>query len=63
MTPTEINLTIAKLRRDMPRNEVAMALCKACEQLMAQTAPTKPPLTRAEIQRNYRQRQKEQKAK
>lgn len=62
MTPPEITQTIAKLRRDMPRNETAMALCDAAEQLMAAKPETKAPLTRAEIQRNYRERKKHAKS-
>lgn len=59
MTPTEITQAIARLRREMPRNQLAMDLCKACEELMA-GKPKREPLTRAEIQKNYRQRKKEQ---
>ena len=55
MTPTEITQIIARLRRDMPRNELVIALCDSCEELLK---PVKPPLTRAEIQRNYRERKK-----
>ncbi len=61
MTPTEVTQTIARLRRDMPRNSLAMALCEYCEGLMAKTQPERKPLTRAEIQKNYRDRQKEAK--
>lgn len=61
MTPTEITQTIARLRREMPRNQTAMDLCAACEQLMVKAQPKRQPLTRAEIQRNYRRRQKEKK--
>lgn len=61
MNLPEIHQTIARLRREMPRNQTAMDLCAACEQLMANAQPDKPPLTRAEIQKNYRLRQKESK--
>ena len=63
MTPTEIIQTIDRLRRDMPRNEVVKALCDACEQMVKdqQAFQSKPPLTRAEIQKNYRDRKRRQK--
>jgi hypothetical protein len=61
MNTTELTQTIAKLRRDMPRNQTAMDLCAACEELMAKPKQDVQPLTRAEIQRNYRRRQKESK--
>lgn len=61
MNLSEIHQTIARLRRQMPHNQTAMDLCAACEHLMAKSQPDKPPLTRAEIQRNYRLRQKESK--
>lgn len=57
MTPTEITQAIARLRREMPRNGLAMSLCEACEQMMSK--PERKPLTRAQIQKNYRLRQKE----
>lgn len=57
MTPTEIQQTIDRLRRDMPRNHLAMALCDAAEQLMVKPV-TKPKMTRAEIQKNYRARRR-----
>lgn len=38
MTPAEITQTIARLRRDMPRNHVAMSLCDAAEQMMASSS-------------------------
>lgn len=59
MTPSEVTQTIAKLRREMPRNTTAMALCEAAEQMMIKPHAGKKPLTRAEIQRNYRRRQTE----
>lgn len=62
MNPTKITQTIARLRREMPRNQTAMDLCAACEHLMTEAQPDKPPLTRAEIQRNYRLRQKDAKS-
>lgn len=43
----------------MPRNQTAMSLCDAVEVLMAHARPDKAPMTRAEIQRNYRRRQAE----
>ncbi len=61
MTPTEVIQTIDRLRRDMPRNSLVMALCDSCELLLKKPSVERPPLTRAEIQRNYRRRQKEQK--
>lgn len=61
MDTTKITQTIARLRREMPRNQTAMALCDATEQLMVKRKPIRTPLTRAEIQRNYRRRQKEAK--
>lgn len=63
MTPSEVTQTIAKLRREMPRNPTAMALCEAAEQMMTKPKVGKKPLTRAEIQRNYRHRQAEAKTK
>lgn len=61
MNLPDIHQTIARLRREMPRNQTAMSLCDACELLMTKAQPDKPPMTRAEIQRNYRRRQKEAK--
>lgn len=61
MTPSEVTQTIAKLRREMPRNPTAMALCEAAEHLLAAPNAGKP-LTRAEIQRNYRERKKRAKS-
>lgn len=62
MTDAEIIQTVARLRRDMPRNETAMALCAAVEELMAKdyrsTRSDAPKLSRAEIQKNYRLRKK-----
>jgi hypothetical protein len=57
MTMVEIHQLIARLRRDMPRHEGVLALCEATERLMA-SAADRPPLTRAEIQKNYRERRK-----
>lgn len=60
MTPVEVAQAIARLRRDMPRNALVMSLCDSCEQLMSK--PERKPLTRAEIQRNYRERKKRAKS-
>lgn len=60
MTPSDIHQTIARLRREMPRNGLAMSLCDAAESLMAKSG--RKPLTRAEIQRNYRERKKHAKS-
>jgi len=53
--------TIRQLRRDQPRNKLVLYVCDACEDLLRKKAG-KTPLTRAEIQKAYRERQK-QKAK
>lgn len=58
MNQTETVQLIDRLRRDMPRNGNVMALCEAYEELMAKVQPAKQPLTRAEIQKNYRLRKK-----
>ena len=58
MTKTEALLAIAKVRRDLSRNAQVMALCDAFEAVLVKPNG-KLPLTRAEIQRNYRQRVKE----
>lgn len=55
MSPAELTQTIARLRREMPRNQTAMDLCDACERMMA-ARPKPEPLTRAQIQKNYRLR-------
>jgi len=66
---SEILQIIGRLRRAMPRNADVMALCDWAERQvtaprvaidapLARAEPTKPKLTRAEIQRNYRQRKK-----
>lgn len=60
-TSGEVTQIIAKLRREMPRNPTAMALCEAAEQMLAAPKAGKP-LTRAEIQRNYRERKKHAKS-
>ena len=71
----ELMQTIGRVRRLMPRNKDVMDLCDALEkelisstfegerQAMAKLRKelNKPKLSRAEIQRNYRRRQKEQK--
>lgn len=39
MTPTEVHQTISRLRRDMPRNKLAMDLCDAAEEMLLASAP------------------------
>jgi hypothetical protein len=53
---SELLAIISRARRDMPRNTLVMSLCDALEGFLLKT--DKKPLTRAEIQRNYRQRKK-----
>ena len=51
---------IDKLRRDMPRNALVLAVCDALESFLRQGSAQvrTPKLTRAEIQRRYRLRKK-----
>jgi hypothetical protein len=56
LTPTELISLIARVRRDQPRNAPVMALC---DELERRLIPKKPKLSRAEIQRNYRNRKKQ----
>jgi len=61
MTTAEIMALVSRVRREMPRNKLVMQLCDQCERLVVAPprAPVrKPPLSRAEIQRNYRLRKK-----
>jgi hypothetical protein len=46
---------IKRLRRTMPRNGDVIAVCEAAEAFMISA---KRPMSRAEIQRNYRLRKK-----
>jgi hypothetical protein len=57
MDNTELILLIQRILREFPRHRDIIALCEACETL-ALAKPVKPRLSRAEIQRNYRQRKK-----
>jgi hypothetical protein len=67
---SEILQTIRRLRRAMPRNPDVMDACDwidravaaprvAMEAPLARPDPTKPKLTRAQIQKNYRDRLKD----
>jgi hypothetical protein len=61
MDKVELIQLIQRLSREFPRHRDIIALCTACEALaLAKPVPMagKPRLSRAEIQRNYRQRQK-----
>ncbi len=51
---------IARVRRAQPRNEDVLAICKLLEERIVRPVKMKErtPLTRAEIQKNYRQRKK-----
>jgi hypothetical protein len=64
---SEVSEAIGRVRRAMPRNGDVMLICDTCEKLQfvanlgraVEIAIDKAPkLTRAEIQRNYRQRKK-----
>lgn len=61
----EIIQTVERVRRMMPRNGDVMRLCEWIEMTLAKPAAqvqgsdvSKPPLTRAQIQKNYRERKK-----
>ena len=58
MTSVDTYKLIDQLRRDMPRNQAVMDLCQACESLLRDNNSSKMPLTRAQIQKNYRDRKK-----
>ena len=75
---SEILVTIARVRRAMPRNTDVMAICDALEKelvsntfegerremarIRADLAP-RPKLTRAQIQKRYRERRKAEEKK
>jgi hypothetical protein len=60
----EIMQTISRVRRAMPRNKDVMDICDALETeivsegLKVQAEMVKPRLTRAQIQKNYRDRRR-----
>ena len=65
----EIIQTVERVRRMMPRNGDVMRLCAWIEQTLAKPTTrvqvadvSKPSLTRAQIQKNYRERKKARKA-
>ena len=64
----ELTQAIDRVRRAMPRNRDVMFVCDECERLVRTAGetgpvvrveePAKPKLTRAQIQKNYRERKK-----
>lgn len=58
MSAADTMALIQRARRDMPRNALVEQLCASCEQLLLEKNGGKRPLTRAEIQKNYRHRRK-----
>lgn len=68
---SEIAQAIGRVRRAMPRNSDVMLICDECDRLvrtageslpaLGTVVPSKPVLSRAEIQKNYRLREKAKK--
>jgi hypothetical protein len=58
---SEVTEAIGRIRRAMPRNADAMLICDELDRRLRSNPTETPKLTRAEIQRNYRIRQKAKK--
>jgi hypothetical protein len=58
---SDIAEAIGRVRRAMPRNQDVMLICDELDNRLRISAPIKPKLSRAEIQKNYRLRKKAKK--